>query len=394
MLPVDVVKALASDRRLQILSWLKEPRAHFPPQVDGDLVRDGVCGVLIAQKLGISQPTASEHLKVLSRRRAHPRQADQAVDLLQAGREADRRGEADVSIGLVAAHRPREAGCRRHFATWSATCSPIGRWPATSSPSSRRRPRSRPAPSADRARDQLRRDGVRASSRRRRLRARPHLHALDRAALRRPPRARDRHRGGGESAVTKVVLETGSGLVPVALERLTPRGGSGGCSNRCRPSLRFRRPPTFWRPWGGDHPGFPSSSMTTDPDMCTWPSRARTRVARLQPDFGALRRLGPLTVNCFAGSGLRWKTRMFAPALGTMRIPPAARRRVRWPAIWRATASSPSARRSRSRKGPRSPPERAVRARQGSRDRIQAVEVAGAAVIIGNGEFHLDPPES
>jgi len=44
-----------------------EPRAHFPPQVDGDLVRDGVCGVLIAQKLGISQPTASEHLKVLSR---------------------------------------------------------------------------------------------------------------------------------------------------------------------------------------------------------------------------------------------------------------------------------------------------------------------------------------
>jgi len=67
MLPVDVVKALANDRRLQILSWLKEPRAHFPPQVDGDLVRDGVCGVLIAQKLGISQPTASEHLKVLSR---------------------------------------------------------------------------------------------------------------------------------------------------------------------------------------------------------------------------------------------------------------------------------------------------------------------------------------
>ncbi|HEV8440784.1 MAG TPA: metalloregulator ArsR/SmtB family transcription factor [Methylomirabilota bacterium] len=67
MLPVDVVKALANDRRLQILHWLKHPRAHFPPQVDGDLVHDGVCGVLIAQKLGISQPTASEHLKVLSR---------------------------------------------------------------------------------------------------------------------------------------------------------------------------------------------------------------------------------------------------------------------------------------------------------------------------------------
>ena len=66
MLPVDLVRAIANDRRLQILEWLKNPRAHFPPQVDGDLVRDGVCGVLIARKLGISQPTVSEHLKVLS----------------------------------------------------------------------------------------------------------------------------------------------------------------------------------------------------------------------------------------------------------------------------------------------------------------------------------------
>src|SRR2546422_10869986 len=67
MLSRDVVKALANERRLEILHWLKAPRSHFPRQVDGDLVRDGVCGVLIAQKLGISQPTASEHLKVLSR---------------------------------------------------------------------------------------------------------------------------------------------------------------------------------------------------------------------------------------------------------------------------------------------------------------------------------------
>lgn len=59
------LQALASERRLQILEWLKHPRRHFPPQVDGDLVKDGVCGVLIAQKLGVSQPTASEHMKIL-----------------------------------------------------------------------------------------------------------------------------------------------------------------------------------------------------------------------------------------------------------------------------------------------------------------------------------------
>jgi DNA-binding transcriptional ArsR family regulator len=60
------LRALANDRRLLIMEWLKDPVDHFPPQVDGDLVKDGVCGILIARKLGVSQPTASEHLKILA----------------------------------------------------------------------------------------------------------------------------------------------------------------------------------------------------------------------------------------------------------------------------------------------------------------------------------------
>lgn len=59
------LRALANDRRLQILDWLKRPRDHFPPQVDGDLVKDGVCGLLIARKLKVTQPTASDHLNIL-----------------------------------------------------------------------------------------------------------------------------------------------------------------------------------------------------------------------------------------------------------------------------------------------------------------------------------------
>jgi DNA-binding transcriptional ArsR family regulator len=59
-------KALANERRLEILNWLKDPRANFPPQVDGDLIADGVCSLFIAQKLGVSPSTASEHLKILS----------------------------------------------------------------------------------------------------------------------------------------------------------------------------------------------------------------------------------------------------------------------------------------------------------------------------------------
>lgn len=67
MLDLDLVKALANDKRLLILGWLADPVAHFPPQRDGDLVEDGVCLLLIAEKLQVSQPTCGEHLKVLAR---------------------------------------------------------------------------------------------------------------------------------------------------------------------------------------------------------------------------------------------------------------------------------------------------------------------------------------
>jgi DNA-binding transcriptional ArsR family regulator len=60
------LRALANERRLQILEWLREPRRHFREQVDGDLVEDGVCGLLIAEKLGVSAPTVSEHMRVLT----------------------------------------------------------------------------------------------------------------------------------------------------------------------------------------------------------------------------------------------------------------------------------------------------------------------------------------
>jgi len=60
------MQALSNERRVQILEWLKRPIQHFPPQVDGDLIKDGVCGLLIARKLRVSQPAVTEHLKILS----------------------------------------------------------------------------------------------------------------------------------------------------------------------------------------------------------------------------------------------------------------------------------------------------------------------------------------
>ena len=62
---VATLRAFASKPRLQILGWLKQPRRHFREQIDGDLAEDGVCGLLIAEKLGVSQPTVTEHMKLL-----------------------------------------------------------------------------------------------------------------------------------------------------------------------------------------------------------------------------------------------------------------------------------------------------------------------------------------
>ncbi|MBG6147924.1 ArsR family transcriptional regulator [Labrenzia sp. EL_142] len=62
----SLMSALASPIRLQILLWLLDPRPHFPEQRDGDLVEDGVCVGFITDKIGLSQPTVSSHMKKLA----------------------------------------------------------------------------------------------------------------------------------------------------------------------------------------------------------------------------------------------------------------------------------------------------------------------------------------
>ncbi|HYO03475.1 MAG TPA: helix-turn-helix transcriptional regulator [Mycobacterium sp.] len=64
--PLKTLKAVASPVRLEILSLLKDPVANFPPQSDGDLVREGVCADFIRDRLGIAAATASRHLTLLA----------------------------------------------------------------------------------------------------------------------------------------------------------------------------------------------------------------------------------------------------------------------------------------------------------------------------------------
>ncbi len=64
---VSIAKVLSSATRVQILRWLADPAANFRSRRENDLGPHGVCVSLIAHKAGLSQPTASEHLAVLSR---------------------------------------------------------------------------------------------------------------------------------------------------------------------------------------------------------------------------------------------------------------------------------------------------------------------------------------
>ena len=63
---LGAVRAIAHPSRYKIIGWLLDPTAHFPPQKDGDLVEDGVCVAFITDKLGLSQPTVTSHMRVLS----------------------------------------------------------------------------------------------------------------------------------------------------------------------------------------------------------------------------------------------------------------------------------------------------------------------------------------
>ncbi|YCI04102.1 metalloregulator ArsR/SmtB family transcription factor [Ensifer sp. D2-11] len=60
----EILKALAHPTRMEILTWLKEPQAHFSGQEHP--LDMGVCAGQF-ERCGLSQSTVSSHLAVLQR---------------------------------------------------------------------------------------------------------------------------------------------------------------------------------------------------------------------------------------------------------------------------------------------------------------------------------------
>jgi trans-2,3-dihydro-3-hydroxyanthranilate isomerase len=117
--------------------------------------------------------------------------------------------------------------------------------------------------------------------------------------------------------------------------------------------------------------------------------RSEDDVARLEPDVQRLAAVG-VCANCFAGAGSRWKTRMFAPALGVVEDP--------------ATGSAAGplalhlARHGRIAFGDEIEIVQGVEIGRrsvlyarvdGSADAVERIEVGGSAVIVARGEFRL-----
>src|SRR2546429_424524 len=65
---VRALRALSNPMRLQMLSWLREPERHFPPeQAIADQAEVGVCVSHIQAKAGLAQSTVSAYLAELER---------------------------------------------------------------------------------------------------------------------------------------------------------------------------------------------------------------------------------------------------------------------------------------------------------------------------------------
>ena len=190
---------------------------------------------------------------------------------------------------------------------------------------------------------------------------------------------------GGDS----VRLETGAGDVPIELRR---EGGRvvHGRMRQPLPTVRpYERAAELLAALRLQGSLLPVEAYRSGPNHVYVALESEEAVAELRPDLAALSALGDIGANCFAGAGLRWKTRMFAPGLGVAEDP--------------ATGSAAGplaahlARHGRIkfgdeieiRQGAEIGRPSVLYARAlGTREALTRIEVEGSAVVVARGEFH------
>jgi trans-2,3-dihydro-3-hydroxyanthranilate isomerase len=194
---------------------------------------------------------------------------------------------------------------------------------------------------------------------------------------------------GGPLQLGEIRLETRAGIVPVTLEREGARIVFGWMQQPIPEHEPFAEAEAV-QELLGVRSRLPVELYHLGPEHAYLELGSEEEVAALAPDFGALARLTHAGVNCFAGSGRRWKTRMFAPAGGVAEDPatgsaagPLAMHLVRHGRIQLGEEIEIAQGEEVGR------PSKLYARVFGSDDGIDRVEVGGSAVIVARGEFRL-----
>jgi trans-2,3-dihydro-3-hydroxyanthranilate isomerase len=186
-------------------------------------------------------------------------------------------------------------------------------------------------------------------------------------------------------------LETGSGVVPVELEREGARIVFG----------RMQQPIPSVEPYEDADEllaalGVPESRLPVElydngmrhVYVCLGSDED---VARLEPELGRLGKLDAvLGINCFAGEGTRWKTRMFAPGGGVSEDPATGSAAGPLALHVARHGLAPFGEELEISQGVEiGRPSKLYARVQGSAENVERVEVGGSAVVVARGEFRL-----
>jgi len=195
---------------------------------------------------------------------------------------------------------------------------------------------------------------------------------------------------GAPLQLETIVLETGLGPVPVALQREGPRVVFGRMTQPVPRIEPVPEAPAILAAIGVAKAALPLERYVNGPRHVMMNVDTPDQVARLAPDFAALARATADAVSCFAGAGGRWKTRMFAPGHGVNEDPATG------------SAAGPLAchllRHGRIASGDEIQIEQGAEIHRpstlyaratGTREALERVEVGGSAVTVARGEFRL-----
>jgi trans-2,3-dihydro-3-hydroxyanthranilate isomerase len=199
----------------------------------------------------------------------------------------------------------------------------------------------------------------------------------------------------GPMQLIEIRLETGRGIVPVMLEREEDRLVFGRMSQPVPAVVPYARAEEVLGALGAERSLLPVELYDNGVPFVYVALASEDEVSRLEPDLKALERLARDTdpvvgFNAFAGAGLVWKTRMFAPADGVPEDPatgsaagPLACHLCRHGLVpfGEEVVISQGAELGR-------PSTLHARA-EGTAEQIERVEVGGSAVIVARGEYRL-----